>query len=344
MHLKIFCEKLDVLTKDILQKLHECGYKMEIVFVGGYKPVDKDGFFSFYSRRLLGSFVQLSLCDPKKIRKSFSASSNIIFLSPEYIFRESDIDILSEMDDVLVANPIVSNRLERHGLKKKSNIIDVQCYYDILHIDKSKSENFIFLFHSNWKEEMGWKELLFSYCNAFPHSEANLIISTDFNVEIVNNDIDKFLALNNFNRSNYPGICVLSGKIFSDVLKFADCFVAPYLVEYYDQNVLTAMRCGIPLIINRLSPYQHFCRKNTCWVVDFINDDTIDILQTIKFMKEVLSDKDIVIEKTEIAKQFLQNAFGKHNFFGSIIDTLNKNGVDKISDLKININEKGNII
>jgi len=340
MYLKIFYEEMDVLTKDILYRLHAGGYRMELVCVGKNAP-DDDGFLSFYSRSLTGPHIQLCLCNPKKLFKSFEAQKKIMFLFPNYEFDESDIEIFQSMDLILTANPLIGERLTQHGMK---NSVNVQCFYDMLKVEKSKMEKYTFLSHFDWKEERGWKEMLFSYCNAFPDGSVDIIISTNMDSYAVNEQISRFLALNNFNRLLYPGIYVLSGKSFEEVFKFADCFVAPYLTNHYDQNVLTSMRCGTPLIISRLEAYQFFCRKSTCWVVDFINQDTLDTMQMAESMIKVVEDREDANRKTDMAKSFLESKFGREDLFSSIIGSINSFGARPVSDLSFEVNKKGNII
>lgn len=344
MYLKILCDKWDILTQDILKKFHDCGYKMQIDFIGEKIPESDDGFLSFYSRRLAGSFVQLSLCDPRKIRKNFSALKNIIFLYPEYVFKDSDIDILSSMEYIITTNYSIEEKLECHGLKRNSIIKNIPCFYEGIKMDKLNTKKYTFLFHANWVENMGWKEMLFSYCNAFPNREADLIISTNEKTEKVNEDIDRFMSLNNFDRTWYADIFVVSNKRFEEVLKFANCFVVPYLVDYYDQNIIIAMRCGIPLIISRLPSYQNFCRKNTCWLIEFIGKKYLDTELLSEIMKNIVNQKNKAEEKALAAKDFLLNNYGSKDFFDSIIEVINNAGVKPISNLDIVFDKEGIVI
>lgn len=342
MHLKIFCDKADVLTMDIVHKLHEFGYRMEIVFVGRGRPLDD--FFSFYSRRILGPFVQLYLCEPRNIRRNFSASSSIAFLSPHYSFSESDLEVLNTMDYILISNPIVREKLIRHGVGNSASVRDIQCFYDTLALEKANTGNYTFMFHADWDKSNGWQEMLFSYCNEFTDGEADIIISTKGDSRDVNMEVERFLLLNNFKRSDYGGIYVITDKELSDVLKFADCFIAPYLNNVYDQNILTVMRCGIPLIINRLNAYQSFCRKNTCWVIDFISEGVVNTLEMSSSMRKVFEEREKAVEKANIAKQFLINTFGKEDFYEQVISVIREAGVEPLSIWNKPLTKWGNVI
>jgi len=339
MFLKIFYEKNDVLTNEIINNFHLAGYKMQLVCVGKFK--ERNDLFSFYSRPLDGDHIQICLCNPNRVLKNFIASKMIIYLFPDYVYKESDRKILEDMDMILSPNPLIIEKLRKMGFKKINNMY---CFSDKLNIVKSETKNYTFLFHSNWLEERGWKEMLFAYCNEFFDGSADIIISTNEDASIVNRDINRFLSLNNFNRDKFDGIYVVSGNNLEDILKFSDCFVAPYLTDYYDNNILTAMRCKIPVIISRLDSYQFICKKNTCWIVNFINGDSLDTIQMGNSMRKIIEDKNSSIRKSDMAYSFIENNLSKIDGGFNIFDLLNSFGASIVSDLNIKLEKGGNVI
>jgi len=341
MHLKIYCDRWDDFTKEILYKIHECGYRMEIIIFYGNKP-ENDNFLSFYSQRLTGNFIQLFICHPSRLGKNFSASKNIALIPPSCCdFLEKDIESLKLMDYIFVSQNYLKNKLMNNGIED-GKIISKLYICDKKNIEKSETKKFTFLFHAPWNETSGWQELLFSYCKNI-YKKTDLIISVNEDLDKVNSEIDNFFNINEFDRKKYLGLYIINGKNFVEAARLSDCFVLPYRFNYYDQNLILAMHAGIPVIINNVE-YYDFCKKNSCWIPNSLSNGQVDIFSLEEIMFKIISDKKEVKRKSEYARKFINNIYVQENFAKSMEDIFDKFDIDKIPNVSLKISKYGNIL
>lgn len=339
MYLKIFFEVENKFYFNILKKLHQLGYNMQVVPI--YKEYYYDDFIEFYSREKDGPFVEMFLCSPRMIRKNAFSKGSLLILPWEYEFKKSDMSIFKSIDHIFSFRSDIINKIKEIGIDKNKI---TKCFYlpYVDYFNAPDSKKFKFVLHSDWIKELCWKDVVFCYCNHFKNKEADLIISTNEKIDIINKDLQDFMSLNNFNK--FDNIYTLSNHSFNDCVKFADCFIFVYKNNYYDENVLKTMKFNVPLIVSRLAVYQDFCRKNNCWVVDFLKNDNLNTEDLSKNMLAVYSNKKLAKAKSDEAKSYLEYLEKDSNFIDLLINKFYSLDILPLCDLNIEIKKNGNLI
>jgi len=279
----------------------------------------------------------------KKQEKSIGLATFETYQPPE-----KWIDILNK-NDAIIAPSKFNYKIFSHMKIKKPiyyipHCIDFDVYNENV-MPLFEYDKYTFLFMGIWKERKGYKQLIEAWLREFKEEEGvQLLIKTD-KVKRAEEYIKKIKKQLGINKGFAP--IIIENKVFDEetlpkFMKSVDCLISPTMGEGFGYPGLQCMALKVPVITTNFSGCQDYADDSTATLLEpngFVfrnNMDNIpqfrskkwafiEINKIRKAMRYVLSHKNEVKKKSEIAYVNVKNKFNYEkisNLFAEMIRDL----------------------